>query len=86
MPTILTEEQKSLVASGGNIAITLDGIPCVVMREDVFANVRNVVGDELNHSDLRAMLVRADETGDWSDPVMDVYDDYDKHAITRRNR
>jgi hypothetical protein len=76
---ILTTEQKTIVESGGNVALTLDGIPCVVLREDVFATVRNVLGDELNHSDLRAMLVRAFETGDWNDPAMDIYDDYDKH-------
>ncbi len=76
---ILTDEQKSIVEHGGNVAITLDGIPCVIVREDVFATVRNVLSDELSHSDLRAMLVRAFETGDWNDPAMDVYDEYDKH-------
>jgi|GEM_PF-1665284 len=76
---ILTDEQKTIVESGGNVALMLDGIPCVIVREDVFANVRNVLGDELNHSDLRAMLVRGFETGDWNDPTMDIYDEYDKH-------
>ena len=76
---MLTAEQKTIIQSGGNVAITVDGIPCVVVREDVFATVRNVLGDELTHSDLRAMLTRAFETGDWSDPVMDIYDEYEKH-------
>lgn len=75
---ILTEEQKTIVEGGGNAAITGDGIPRVVVREDVFATVRNVLGDKLNHNDLRAMLARAFETGDWRDPAMDIYDDYDK--------
>ncbi len=56
---ILTNEERTIVEKGGNVAITLDGIPCVVVREDVFATVRNVLGDELSHGDLRAMLTRA---------------------------
>ncbi len=55
---ILTDEQKTIVKSGGNVALTLDGIPCVVVREDVLAKVRNILGDEISHSDLRALLVR----------------------------
>jgi hypothetical protein len=74
---MITQEQKTIIRGGGNVAITLDGIPCVVVREDVFATVRRMLGDELVHSELRAMTTRAFETGDWSDPAMDICDDYE---------
>ena len=77
---ILTNEERTIVEGGGNVAITLDGIPCVIVREDVFANVRSVLGHELHHGDLRARLARAFEASDWNDPAMDIYDEYDKHV------
>ncbi|HEY3963751.1 MAG TPA: hypothetical protein VGM05_04285 [Planctomycetaceae bacterium] len=76
---ILTQEQRTIVERGGNVPITLDGIPCIVVREDVFESVRNVIGTELGHDELRALLARSTEGSDWTtDPSMDIYDEYDK--------
>ena len=74
-----TKEQREAVERQGAIAITIDGIDCVVLRADLYDQVRAVLPDDLSHDELRAILARSAENSDWLDPSMDIYDDYDKH-------
>lgn len=72
-----TQEQREAIEQAGSVAVSIDGIDCVVLRADVYDQVRAVLSDDLRHGDLRAMLARSAENSDWLDPSMDIYDDYD---------
>ncbi|HET6880894.1 MAG TPA: hypothetical protein VFI31_12105 [Pirellulales bacterium] len=74
-----TNEQREAVERAGSVALNIDGIDCVVLRADVYDQVRAVLSDDLSHDDLRTMLARSAENSDWLDPSMDIYDDYDTH-------
>ena len=74
-----TKEQREAIERAGSVALTIDGIECVVLRADLYNHVRSVLSDDLTHDELRAMLARSAEHSDWLDPSMDIYDDYDKH-------
>jgi hypothetical protein len=76
----LTKEQRDIVAQGGNVRVNVEGLDCVLVRTDVFERVRQVMGDEWTHDELRAALARAYESSDWSAPEMDLYDEYDQRA------
>jgi hypothetical protein len=72
-----TNEQRQALERQGCVAVTLDGIECVVLRSDAYNQVRAILADGLNHDDLRAMLGRSAENSDWLGSAMDIYDDYD---------
>jgi len=74
-----TKEQREAIEQAGSVAVTIDGIDCIVLRADVFDQVRAVLPDDLNHDELRAMLAHSAENSEWLDSSMDIYDDYDKH-------
>jgi hypothetical protein len=73
-----TREQREAIERAGSIAVTIDGIACVVLRADLYDQVRVVLGDGFSDDELRAMLARSAENSDWLDPSMDIYDEYDK--------
>jgi hypothetical protein len=75
----LTKEQRETIEHAGSVAVTIDGIECVILRADVYDQVRTVLSDDPSHDDLRAMLALSAENSDWLDASMDTYDDYDKH-------
>lgn len=74
-----TKEQREATERAGSLAVTIDGIECVVLRADLYNQVRAVLADDLTHDELRAMLARSAENSEWLDPSMDIYDDYDQH-------
>lgn len=71
----LSKEERDAIEQSGSVALTVDGIRCVVLRADVYSALAN----DVDHDELRAMLARSAQNGDWLDPSMDIYDDYDKH-------
>ena len=75
----LTKEEREAIERAGMVAVTIDGIDCVVVRADLYRQVRAVLTNKLHHDELRAMLARSAQNSDWLDPSMDIYDDYDKH-------
>lgn len=74
-----TKEQRESIERNGSVAVNIDGIECVVLRADIYDQVRDVFTDDVSHDELRAMLARSAEGSDWLDPSMDIYDDYEKH-------
>lgn len=74
-----TKEEREAIEQAGSVAVTVDGIDCVVLRAEVYDRVRAVLTNSLDHDELRAMLARSAENSDWLDPSMDIYDEYDKH-------
>ena len=74
-----TNEQREAVATGASVPMTIDGLDCVVVRADVFAQARTVSLAGLTHDELRELLARSAQGSDWLDPAMDIYDEYDKH-------
>ena len=75
----LTNDQRKSIESGEAVPVVIDHLACVILREDVFDRVRSLLEEELNEEELRAIFARGIESSDWLDPVMDVYDEYDKH-------
>lgn len=73
------KEQREAIEQAGSVAVTIDGIECVVLRADVYNQARAVLADDLSHDELRALLARSAENSDWLDPSMDIYDGYDSH-------
>ncbi|HJT36438.1 MAG TPA: hypothetical protein VJ783_30730 [Pirellulales bacterium] len=74
-----TKEELEAIEQAGSVAVTVDGIDCVVLRAEVYDRVRAVLTNSLDHDELRAMLARSAENSEWLDPSMDIYDEYDKH-------
>lgn len=63
----LTKEEQLTIASGGNVAVTIDGIRCVLVRADFFERARRMIAGEMGDdprltyaSVLRAWDVGAD--------------------------
>jgi hypothetical protein len=75
----LTQQQRRAVESGQNVPITVDGIECVLVRADVFENVRAALSGGLTHEELDELLSVSAAGSDWMDPAMDIYDEYDRH-------
>ena len=71
---VLTHEQHEVLANGGNVRLTVDGLDCVVLRSDVFERVSRIIGDDWTHDEMRLALARASEGNGWDEPEMDVYD------------
>lgn len=74
-----TKEEREAIEQAGSVAVTIDGLDCVVLRAELYERARAVLANDLSHDELRAMLARSAENSDWLDPSMDLYDDYDKH-------
>jgi hypothetical protein len=74
-----TKEQRAVVESTGAVPMTIDGIPCVVLRADVFEEACGALPDGLTHDELRALLAASVQGSDWLSPEMDIYDRYDEH-------
>lgn len=71
-----TQEERKAIEHAGSVAVTVDGIDCVVLRAEVYDRVRAVLTNSLDHDELRAILARSAENSDWLDPSMDIYDEY----------
>lgn len=76
---MFTKAEREALEHAGSVAVTIDGIACVVLRADLYNQVQALLANDLSHDELRAMLARSAEKSDWLDPSMDIYDDYDKH-------
>jgi hypothetical protein len=74
----LTKEQHATITATGNVRITVDGIECVLVRSDIFDRVRNILGDDWSHDDMRKALARSSKENGWDEPGMDAYDSYDR--------
>jgi hypothetical protein len=74
-----TKEQREAVETSGTVPMTIDGIECVVLRNDVYKKVCAVLPEGFTHGELQEILARSAQGSDWLDPVMDIYDEYDKH-------
>lgn len=74
-----TQEERATVEATGAVPMKIDGLECVVVRADLFKELRARMNDELTHDDLRAMLAASTDGSDWMSPEMDAYDQYDEH-------
>ncbi len=74
-----SKEEREAIEQAGSVALTIDGIACIVLRAEIYDRVRAGIANDLGHDELRAMLARSAEGSDWLDPSMDLYDEYDKH-------
>jgi hypothetical protein len=74
----LTKEQLATIATAGNVRVTVEGIECVLVRSDVFDRVRNILGDDWTHDEMRMALARSSNENGWDEPGMEAYDDYDR--------
>ena len=45
---------------------------------DVFDRVRNILGDDWSHDDMRKALARSSKENGWDEPGMEAYDHYDR--------
>lgn len=76
---MFTKEEREALENAGSVAVTVDGIACIVMRADLYSQMQTLLSNDLSHDELRAMLARSAEKSDWLDPSMDIYDDYENH-------
>lgn len=76
---VFTEAQRRSLEYAGTIAMTIDGIDCIVLRADLYGQLRPPEPNDVGHDELRVMLARSAEDSDWLDESMDIYDEYDKH-------
>ena len=70
----LTVEQHAVLATGGNVRVTVDGLDCVVLRSDIFERVSKILGEDWTHDEMRLALARSSEGNGWDEPEMAVYD------------
>lgn len=76
---VLSAAEREALVHAGSVAVTIDGIACVVVRADLYGQVQPLWSNGLSHDELRAMLARSAEKSDWLEPCMDIYDDYDNN-------
>ena len=69
----LTDDQRQAIGNGQTVPVLIDGLPCVVIRSDVFERVYHDTGD-WSHDELRQALARASSENGWDEPDMDAYD------------
>ena len=72
----LTHEQHAVLATGGNVRVTVDGLDCVVLRSDIFERVSKILGEDWTHDEMRLALARSSAGNGWDEPEMAVYDQH----------
>ena len=73
----LTNEQRSVILSKGNLPITVDGVDCVLVRTDVFNRLKSLLGEDWTHDEMRQALARSASENGWDESGMEAYDNYD---------
>ncbi|HEV3005024.1 MAG TPA: hypothetical protein VGX78_11215 [Pirellulales bacterium] len=74
----LTNEQHAAITTVGNVEITVDGIECVLVRSDLFDRIRNLLGGDWTHDEMRLALAKSSKENGWEEPEMEVYDAYNR--------
>ena len=77
----LTVEQQQAIEEGQTVETTVNGIPCVLVRKEIFDQVKRIVGyddGDLTHDEMRALLAKSSDGNGWNEPEMDDYDRYDE--------
>jgi hypothetical protein len=64
IPTTLGEDGR----------FSLNGIEYVIIRSDVFDNVRELL--QIDHDELRLRLAQSSAGNGWDEPGMEAYDSY----------
>jgi hypothetical protein len=79
---ITSDLRQALDAEGTPLRIvdSQSGSVYVIVPEEVFARVQALVGDDLGET-YPAQVESAMRAG-WDDPVMDEYNDYDRHRTS----
>ena len=69
---ILTNEQRNAVGMGEAVTIEIDGVPCVLIRKDVYEKARKLIDfSEMPPEEAYAAIEEA-----WGDdPGLDAYQD-----------
>jgi hypothetical protein len=83
MDVELSNEQRHAVDTAGTPLKVVDprtGNVYVLVQEKVFARVQSLLGDEL--ADTYAAQIESAMRAGWDDPVMDEYNQYDRHRST----
>ena len=76
----LSMQQKQAIENGEAVRIDAEGIDCVLLRRDVYDQVRQRLGCDdgsLTAKERQFLLQQAAERAGWNDPEMSVYDDLD---------
>lgn len=76
----LSTDQRQAIQRGQAVRASLDGIPCVVLREDVYDRVERVLDYDdspLTTEEKQWALAEAGRRHGWEDPEMDVYNELD---------
>lgn len=76
----LSNDQKLAIDAGGTPLTLVDprtGSVYVLVKEAVFARVQSLLAEDLGDT-YRAQVESAMRAG-WDDPVMDEYNEYDRH-------
>jgi hypothetical protein len=82
----LTEEQRRALKDGEAVRLSEAeiGTDCVLVRADVYEQVRSLVNaGRLGLDEQRALLHAAALRAGWDDPAMDVYDQEDDEAASQ---
>jgi hypothetical protein len=76
----LTQEQHAAVRSGEAVRVDEDGLPCVVLRADVYERLKHLLLDDSDWSEaeLRRALAKSAAANGWNESPMDDYDRYDE--------
>jgi hypothetical protein len=69
-----TKEQREAVESVGTVEITIDGIPCVVLRADIYERVKGIVDYDDSEMDPDEFLPAVLEAWDASGSPQDAED------------
>jgi hypothetical protein len=82
----LSSSQLVAIQNGEAVPIVSQGIPCVVLRQDVFDRVRKaIVGEQASGNDDEEIGL-AWESGQsigWDSAEMAEYDNYDEHRASQ---
>jgi hypothetical protein len=73
----LTTQQAQAVADGQPVPVVINGVRCIVLREDLYDRVKRAIDyDDSDWTDeeMRSVMGRT-MADDWSDPRMDIYDE-----------
>jgi hypothetical protein len=67
-------EQPLIATMGENVRFSLNGVEYVIIRSDVFDDVKNLLAAD--HQELRDRLAQSSAANGWDEPGMDAYDSY----------
>jgi hypothetical protein len=72
----LTQEQIQQIEGGAAVSIAIEGTPCVVVRQDVYDRVKNVLDESLDADTVYDLIESVMAEDDLHDPGLESYQKY----------